>query len=327
MRASRFLCVVAGALLAAGSGLAGSAWAQDYPTRPVRVLNGFPPGGATEAVGRVVMDHLTKAFGKPFYLEPKPGAAGNLAGELLANAPPDGHTLYLAAPAVVAVNPEMYKNMTFDPAKAFAPITLIARLPIFLEVSVKHPPTSYKEFIAFAKAAGGALNHGSPGVGTSMHLAAELLKSRVGFKSEHITYRGQSAFAQAMMQKELDWAFDVPVTAMNLAQNGHVRLLAVTGEKRDPRHPSVPTLTELGEADAIWLSWFALVAPAGTPKPILERIAVEVANGYRDPETAGRVTATGMEAFATTPEETARIFAADRARWGKVVRDNKIVAE
>ena len=322
----RMLLVVsaaAAALLAGGSHVG----ADDYPTRPVRVLNGFPPGGATEAVGRVAMDHLTKAFGKPFYLEPKPGAAGNLAGELLANAPADGYTLYLAAPAVVAVNPEMYKTMTFDPAKAFAPITLIARLPIFLEVSVKHPAASYKEFIAFAKAAGGVLNHGSPGVGTSMHLAAELLKFRAGFKSEHITYRGQSAFAQAMMQKELDWAFDVPVTAMNLAQNGHVRLLAVTGERRDPRFPNVPTLTELGEADAIWLSWFALVAPAGTPKQILERISVEVANGYRDPETARRVTATGMEAFATTPEETARIFAADRARWGKVVRDNNIVAE
>jgi tripartite-type tricarboxylate transporter receptor subunit TctC len=313
--------VGAAALLSAGAA------AQDYPSKPVRVLNGFPPGGATDVVGRVVAEHLTNALGKSFYLEAKPGAAGNIAGETLVASPADGHTLYLVAPAIITVNHDMYKSMSFDPATAFAPITLIARLPILLEVHTKHPAKTFKEFVDFAKSTTTPLNHGSPGIGTLPHLAAELFKTRIGFKSEHVPYRGTGPYAQGMIQKELDWSFDVPTTALTLSQGGHVRLLAITSEKRDSRFSGVPTLAELGLTDAVWVTWFALVAPAGTPQPIVELIANEVAKAYRNPEIAARLTAAGLEPAATTPAETARIFAADRARWSAVVRANNITAQ
>lgn len=305
----------------------GAAAAQDYPTKPVKVLNGFPPGGAVDVVGRVVTEHLAKTLGQPFMLESKPGAAGNIAGDALMQAPADGYTLYIVAPAVAVVNHAMYKSMTFDPAKDFAPITLVARLPFLIEISTKHPFTTFKDFIAFAKSTATPLNHGSPGIGSAPHLAAELLKMRLGFKSEHVPYRGTGPFGQGMMQKELDWSFDVPTSALSLSQGGFVRLVAITAEKPEPKFPGVPTLGSLGVDDAVWVSWFALVAKTGTPKPILDLISKEVANAYRNPEIAGRLSSVGLEPVATTPEETAKIFDADRARWSAVVRVNNIKVE
>jgi tripartite-type tricarboxylate transporter receptor subunit TctC len=318
---------VAAAAIAAALVWAAPAGAQGYPTKPVRVLNGFPPGGATDVVGRVITDHLTQSLGKPFVFEPKPGAAGNIAGEALMAAPADGYTLYLVAPAVVTVNHSMYKGMSFDPATAFAPISLLARLPILLEVHAKHSVKSFKEFVDFAKTTTAPLNYGSPGIGSLMHLAGELLRTHYGFKSEHVPYRGTGPFAQAMMQKELDWSFDVPTTAQQLSQGGHVRLIAISGPRRDERFPSVPTLTEVGFADGTWTTWFALVGKAGTPREIIDLLASEVAKAYRNPDLAGRITAAGLEPAATTPEETAHIFALDRARWSAVVRANNIRAE
>lgn len=304
-----------------------AAQADTYPSRPVRVLNGFPPGGATDVVGRVLTDHLTQSLGKPFVFEPKPGAAGNIAGETLVAAPADGYTLYVVAPAVITVNPDMYKSMSFDPATAFAPITLLARLPILLEVSTKHPAKTFEEFIQFARTTSTPLNFGSAGIGSLMHLAGEIMKMRYGFKSEHVPYRGTGPFAQAMMQKELDWSFDVPTTAAQLSQGGHVRLVGITGDKRDARFPGVPTLIEQGFAEATWVTWFGLVTKAGVPKEIINLIASEVRKAYQNPDLAGRITAAGLEPVSTTPEETVRIFAADRARLSEVVRANNITAQ
>ena len=320
----RMKTIAAVGLILAG---VGAAHAQGYPTKPVKVLNGFPPGGATEVVGRVVTEHLTKALGQPFILEAKPGAAGNIAGDALVQAAPDGYTLYLVAPAVVAVNKAMYQNMPFDPATDFAPITLVSRLPIVLEVSTKHPFKTFQEFVAFAKSTSQPLNHGSPGIGSSPHLAAELLKMRLGFKSEHVPYRGTGPFSQGMMQKELDWSFDVPTTALSLSQGNFVRLVAITSERPDPRFPGVPTLESLGVQDGVWVAWFGLVARTGTPKPIIDLISREVANAYKNPEITARLSAVGLDPVATTPEETAKIFAADRARWSGVVRANNIKVE
>jgi len=307
--------------------IAAPAAAQDYPTKAVKMLSGFPPGGAVEIVGRVIGEHLQRALGQPFVLEAKPGASGNVAGQLLATAPPDGYTISLMAPTVITVNAVMFKDMPFDPETAFAPISLLVRLPFLVEVSTKHPFKTFAEFAAFAKASPKPLYHGSPGIGSSPHLAAALLTERIGFKSEHVPYRGTGPFSQGMMQKELDWSFDVPFTALSLSKAGHVNLVAITAETRDDRFPGVPTLAELGVPDSVWVSWFALAAPAGTPKPIIDRLSREVANAYKDPEVRQRILNAGLEPYATTPEETARIFAADRARWSKVVKDNNIKAE
>ncbi|MBI3515824.1 MAG: tripartite tricarboxylate transporter substrate binding protein [Proteobacteria bacterium] len=299
--------------------------AQNYPTKAIRILTGYPPGGPSDILGRVLSEHFAAVFGQPSYVEGKPGAAGNLAGEILANAPPDGHTLYIAGLGNVAVNRDLYGNMSYDPATAYAPISLLARFPIVLEVKAKLPVADYPGFIAYAKTH--RLNHGSPGIGTLPHLAAELFKVKVGFDSTHIAYRGTGPFSNAMTQGELEWSFDVPNAALALSQGNFVRLLAVSSAQRHALFPGLPTLVELGLTDFVADTWFGLVAPAGTPAPIIDRLAAETARAVQNPEMAARMRSAGLDPAPTTPAETARIFAADRARWGAVVRDNHIKAE
>jgi tripartite-type tricarboxylate transporter receptor subunit TctC len=314
--------------------VAGVAWllsalpasAQTYPARSVRVLAGYPPGGATDVIGRVLVDALTTRLGQSFYLEGKPGAAGNLAGEMLANAAPDGYTLYLVGMGVVTVNHALYGNMTYDPAIAFAPVTLLVRLPLVLEVKAAMKAANYREFIEFARS-GARLNHGSPGIGTLPHLAAALFAGRIGFESAHVPYRGTGPFVAAMMQAEIDWAFDVPSGTLTLQSGGFIKALAVTSAARYAAFPTVPTIVELGVPDLVMDSWFGLVAPARTPRAIVELLSREITNAFAMPEAAARLRALGYEPATSTPEETTAIFAADRARWSAVVKANNIKAE
>jgi tripartite-type tricarboxylate transporter receptor subunit TctC len=301
--------------------------ADTYPSKPVKVLTGYPPGGATELIGRVLTDSLTKALGQPFYVEGKPGAAGNVAGEVLANSPPDGYTLYIAGMGIYTVNRELYPDMKFDPAQAFAPITILAQLPILLEVSTKLPVTNFKEFVAYAKQHGANFNHGSPGIGTSPHLVAELLKTKFGFQSTHVPYRGTGPFVQAMTSGELQWAWDTPHSALAMSKNGAVRLLAISTAQRSQLFPDIPTIREAGIADEDWPVWFGLVAPAKTPREIIDRLSGEVARGFKDPEVATRLRNAGYEPTPTTPEDMLKIVARDRARWSEVVRANNIKTE
>jgi tripartite-type tricarboxylate transporter receptor subunit TctC len=305
----------------------GAAGATDaYPSRPVRLLVGYPPGGPADIIARVLCDHLTTALGAPFYVEAKPGAAGNVAGEILANAPPDGYTLYLVGLGNAAVARDLYGNLSYDPATAYAPITLLVRLPVVLEVNAKLPVTSYAEFIAYAKS-GAQLDYGSPGIGTMVHLAGELLKMRAGFKSEHIAYRGTGPFTNAMMQNEVQWSFDVPNAAMTLRQGGFVKLLAVTSATRYPSFPDLPTMQEAGLPGFVATTWFALVAPAATPRPIIDQLSAEVARGFKIPKNAERLRNAGLDPATSTPEETQAIFEAARQTWGGVIRANHIRAE
>jgi tripartite-type tricarboxylate transporter receptor subunit TctC len=300
--------------------------AENYPVRPVRVLSGFAPGGATDVIGRVLVDTLTSRLGQSFYLDGKPGAAGNLAGEILANAAPDGYTLYLVGMGVAVINHALYGNLSYDPATAFAPITLLVRLPLVLEVKAAMKVASYREFVDVARS-GVRLNHGSPGIGTLPHLAAALLMAKIGFDSAHVPYRGTGPFTAAMMQAEIDWAFDVPSAALTLLSGGFVKALAVTSAARYEAFPGVPTLVELGMPDLVIDVWFGLVAPARTPRAIVESLSREVAQGFATPEPAARLRALGYEPATSTPDETSAIFAADRARWGAVVKANNIKAE
>ncbi len=302
-----------------------AAAAETYPARTVRVLTGYPPGGPSDIMGRVLCDHLSTVMGQTFVLEGKPGAAGNLAGEILANAPPDGYTLYIAGLGNVAVNRDLYNNMSYDPAKAYAPISLVGSFPVVLEVSAKLPIESYADFVAYAKSK--PLNYGSPGIGTVVHLAAELLKTRAGFKSEHVAYRGTGPFANAMMQGEVEWSLDVPNTAMMMSQNHFVRLLGISTLTRYAAFPNLPTLNELGVTGFEAVAWFALVAPAATPRPIIERLSAEVGRAYQAPAAVERMHAAGLDPAWSTPDETAATFEKARALWGKVVRDNHIKAE
>lgn len=306
--------------------MAGGAQAQNYPSKPVRILTGYPPGGPTDVIGHVLAEYLTKDLGQSFYVEGKPGLAGILAGQILAASPPDGQTLYLVGLGLVAVNADLYPNMPYDPAKAFAPITLLVNLPVVLEVNAKLPVNSLKDFIAYAKS-GVQLNHGSPGIGTVPHLAAELFKDKIGFQSTHVPYKGSGPFANAMMSGEIQWSFDVTNTAITLHKGGFVKLLAMTSAQRYPTFPTVPTFTELGMPEFTFTTWFGLVAPAKTPQAIIDKLHDAIAKGWHDPKVVAPLVSAGLDPQATTPAETAKIFAADRARWGAVVRENHITAE
>jgi tripartite-type tricarboxylate transporter receptor subunit TctC len=218
----------------------------------------------------------------------------------------------------------MYPDMKFDVMTAFAPVTVLVRLPIILEASSKIPVNNYREFVAYAKQHGAQFNHGSPGIGTLPHLAAELFRSKIGFQSTHVPYRGTGPFSQAMMQGELQWSWDVPNTARTLSQNGSVKLLAVASPKREAAFPDVPTLKELGFGDTDWTTWFGLVAPAKTPKDVIARLAAEIKKGFAEPENITRLRNAGFEPATTTPEEMTKIIVKDRAIWSEVVRANNI---
>jgi len=315
---------ITAALLALIAGRAASA--EDYPARPVRVLTGFPPGGVTDVIGRVLVDTLSSRLGQPFHLEGKPGGAGNLAGELLANAPADGYTLYLVGMGTAVINHALYGTMTYDPATAFAPVTLLVRMPLILEVAARVPVASYRDFVAYVHS-GARLNHGSPGIGTLPHLAATLLEDKLGFQSTHVAYRGTGPYTAAMMQNEVEWSFDVPSATLALLNAHAVRALAVTAAARYPAFPDVPSVVELGAGDLVIDTWFGLVAPARTPRAIVGRISETVAHGFAEPAAAARLRQLGFEPATTTPDETAAIFAADRARWSAVVTEHHIKAE
>jgi tripartite-type tricarboxylate transporter receptor subunit TctC len=301
--------------------------AQEYPTKPVKVLIGFASGGPTDLIGRIMSEHLSKALGQPFVVESKPGASGVLAGQALVAAPADGYTIYVVSFGVIATAKAMMASMTYDPAVEFAPISMLVKSALIVEVSTKTPVKTWQEFVPWAKANSGKLNHGSPGVGTQPHLAAELLRQRLGFDSQHVAYRGTGPFMQGMMQKELEWAVDSPSGTLPLLKGNHIRAIAVASEKRWPEFPDVPTLTELGMADAVWPAWFGLVTRTGVAKPIIDKIAAEVAKGWKDPDNVAKLRTIGYEPWATTPEETTRLFAEDRERWTAVVKANHIKAE
>ncbi|MBM3486425.1 MAG: tripartite tricarboxylate transporter substrate binding protein [Alphaproteobacteria bacterium] len=327
MRGFRLLSAVLASGLAAVLAGAASAVADTWPSKPVRVLIGFAPGGPTDVIGRLMSEHLGKALGQPFVVEPRPGASGVVAGQILAAAPPDGHTLYVISSAIVATAKVLYADMTYDPATAFQPVTVLVRGPLILEVAATVPATTVAEFVAWAKANPGKLNHGSPGVGTQSHLIAELFRARLGFDSTHIPYRGVGAFAQGMMQREVHWAFDSANTALQLADGGHVRFLAVTTAARWPARPEVPTLAETGQADATLPSWFGLVVPAGTARMIVDRLHQEIVRAWALPENIARIRSLGFEPASPTPEETAAFIARERERWTAVIRANNIKPE
>jgi tripartite-type tricarboxylate transporter receptor subunit TctC len=321
----RFVCRAIAALLTILAATNG--WSQSYPSKPVRILTGFPPGGPTELIGRVVADHLTKAMGQPFYIEGKPGAAGNVAGEILASSPPDGHTLYLAGMGVMAVNHALYPDMKFDTMRDFAPVTVLVTVPLVLEVSTKLPVATYAEFVAYARQHGARMNYGSPGIGTLPHLAGELMKSKLGFQSTHVAYRGRGPVVQAIGQHELQWALDEPHTAGTLVKNGAVRVLAVAAKQRSEHFPDVPTLAEAGLTDSDWTPWFGLVAPRRTPKEIVDRLSAEVGRGFGLPENIQRLRNAGYQPATTTPEGMTEMILRERARWPEVVRANQIKVE
>ncbi len=309
------------ALLAAAVMAAAGARAQEaaWPSRPIRFIVPLAPGGASDLLGRLLATHLGERLGQPLVMENRSGAGTNIGNDLVAKAKPDGYTLLYAA-AAIAVNPALYGNLTYDVLRDLAPVSFLNRTPLVLVVRPSLPVHSVADYVAWVKAQPEGQVYGSSGSGTIPHLAGEWLKLRAGLNLTHIPYRGQGAAIPDMLSGRLSMMFDSIPPFLQLIRDGQLRPLAVAEPARLPQLPQVPTMIEAGYEGFLAAAWNALFAPAGTPGPIIRRLAAEVADLMRQPAVAARYAELGVTPVGSTPEEMASLLRAEMARWAEVVQ-------
>jgi tripartite-type tricarboxylate transporter receptor subunit TctC len=312
------------ALLVAAALLAGSipASAQPYPNRPLRIVVPFPPGGGTDIGTRIVAQKLQEAWGQAVIVENKPGAAGIVGTELTAKSAPDGYTFMMGNIGTHAINVSLYKKLAYDPVKDFAPVSMVADLPLLLLVHPSVPANSVKELIALAKSQPGKLNFSSSGAGGSMHVAAELFKSMTGVDMVHIPYKGGAPAVADLLSGQVALSFSTVLETIQHVKAGKVRALAVTNDHRSIALPDLPTIAEAGLPGYQSISWLALFAPAGTPKDIVNKLSAESVRILKLPDVKERLLAQGAEPIGSTPEQLAAILATDIAKYAKVIRES-----
>ncbi|MFN0300245.1 MAG: Bug family tripartite tricarboxylate transporter substrate binding protein [Burkholderiales bacterium] len=311
----------AGVAFAIALGLiTGPACAQSYPTKPVRILVGFPPGGPVDSVARVVAQSLPSYLGQPVVVENRPGADASIAMEALAKSPPDGHTLYLLQPGV-AINPALYKNVPFDPVKDFAPITLIGESANLVVVHPGLPSKTLQEFIALAKDRPGQLNYGATSSPT--HLAHELLNTMAGVAITRVPFKGAAPAFAAVMSGDVQIVISSIGTLLPLARAGKVRGLAVTSAKRSTLAPDIPTVSEAGVPGYVATTWYGLAAPGQTPRGIIDRVNTDVRKVLALQEVKAQLLNLGIdEPSPSTPEQLSELVRTELAKWAKVVKDS-----
>ena len=307
------------ALVVAAVVAARPARAEDWPQRPVRIIVPFAAGGSSDVAGRIVAQRLSDAFGQQFVVENRPGASGVLAAETVARAPADGYTLLMGSTAQISVTPQMQKT-PYDPVKDFAPISIVGTNPFVLVVHPSLPVRTVAELVAYARAQPEKLPYASSGVGSIGHLSMELFLKRAGIEMTAVTYKGGTAQLNDVVAGHVKVTFLNLSTVAPFAASGALRLLAVTSETRAPQIPEVPTLIESGFAGLKILNWVSLMAPAGTPKPIVDRIAAEVARAVKEPDAVKLLAANGIDPVGSTPEAFAALIATDIPLWAEAVR-------
>jgi tripartite-type tricarboxylate transporter receptor subunit TctC len=290
-----------------------------YPSKPLRLILPFPPGGGTDILGRLVAERLSARLGQPVVTDNRGGAGGNLGAEAAVRAAPDGYTLLLAAPTL-AISPSLYAKLSYDPQKDLAPISLVATVPNVLVTHPSVPASTLQEFIALAKAKPGEMNFGSGGSGTSNHLGGELFNSVAGVKLVHVPYKGVNlAMNDAMAGNVQLVIIGIPAAAPQI-KAGKLRALAVLAPQRSAALPDVPTAAEAGLAELDVTTWYGLLAPAATPRPIIARLNAEIVRTMREPELNERLAAMAVDPVTSTPEEFAVYIRQETAKWGDVVR-------
>ena len=304
--------------LASSVGVAAETW----PAKPVRIIVPFPPGSSPDLIARMLADKLAQALGQPVIVENKPGAGGNLGTGLVAKAEPDGYTLGLSIPGPLAVNTVLYKKMEYDPFKELAPITLVALSPNVLVVDPKLGVNTVKEFIDYVKARPGKLNYGSVGNGSASHLTMELLKIRSGMDIVHVPYPGSPQVNTAIVSGQIQAGFVVPATAMALAQAGRLEALAVTSSVRSVVVPELPTVAEAGFPGFESSAWIGMVAPAKTPKPIIDRLSRELVAIIRSQDVREKMLRIYFQPVGTAPEGLSNLMRSERDRWAKVIKQS-----
>ena len=301
--------------------LAQSAW----PNKPVKILVPFTPGGTTDILARAIAPDLSKAFGQQFVVENKGGAGGNLGTEIVAKSPGDGYTLLMGTVGTHGINKALYAKLPYDPFKDFAPITLVAGVPNVMVVNAEKAAANkintVNDFIKYAKANPGKLNMASSGNGTSIHLAGELFKSQTGTFMAHIPYRGSSPALLDLAGGNMQVMFDNLPSAMQLIKGGKIKALAVTSSQRSAALPDTPTVEEAGNLKGFEASsWFGLLAPAGTPPDVVNRIQQEVAKSLATPALKERLAALGAIPSGNTPAQFAALIEAEHKKWAEVVK-------
>ena len=312
---------LAGLLVLCATALAS---AQDYPVKPIRLIVPFPPGGGNDTVARAIAQQMSPALGQPVVIDNRPGAGGSVGADAVAKAPADGYTLFLAGVGSHAVNPNLHSKLPYDAIRDFAPITLVASAPSVLVVNAGVPARSIAELTAYARANPGKLNYASNGNGSAAQLAAAMYESMAGVRMVHVPYKGIAPALQDLLGGEVQLMFGTIVALVPHVQAGKLRALAVTSRKRSALLPDVPTLAESGLPDYQAGSWYGILAPAGTPRPIVERLHAEIVKAVRAPEVSKRLAAEGAEVIGSTPEEFGAHIKAEIARVASVVRASGI---
>src|SRR4051812_32675859 len=321
MRATLLAALTGIALLAAA---VPSAHAQSWPSRPLRIVVPFAPGGSTDIFARLVGDRLATALGQPVVIENRAGASGNIGAEAVAKSAPDGYTLLMATTGVMAINNALFKSMTFDAAKDFEPVIYIASISNVVIVPVDLPAKSIAELIALAKREPGKLSFASSGAGSSTHMSAELFKSLTGTDLLHIPYKGSGQALPDLISGRVSMMFENAPGAVSYIKAGKVRALAVTGLKRAAAMPELPTVAESGVPGYESLSWSGFGAPAGTPAAIVRKLNAETAAILATPEMRTKLAEQGAEAVGGPPERFAEHVRAEREKWTRLIRSRGI---
>jgi tripartite-type tricarboxylate transporter receptor subunit TctC len=308
---------LAAVLLAASSTIA---LAQDWPTRPLRVVVPFPAGGSADTQTRVIADELSKALGQPVVIENKPGAGGNIGASEAARSQPDGYTLFMATTGTHASNVSLYDKLPYDPVKDFAPLTLVTIYPQVVVPGLKMKDASFKDVVAQLKAAGDKANFGSSGTGSPTHLGGELFKRATGTQMVHVPYRGQGPALNDMLAGQLDVMFPSISDVLSFLQAGKLRAVAVLNETRLKQIPDVPTAAELGYPGLNSSIWSALYTRAGTPQPVIDRLSSELVKIVNSPAFKDKFEALGFVVKTSTPQELAAFTDAETKRWGDIIK-------
>jgi tripartite-type tricarboxylate transporter receptor subunit TctC len=299
-----------------------SAWAQaDWPSKPVRIVVPFAPGGTTDLTARIVAEQLSQTFKQNFIVENKAGAGGNLGANEVAKAAADGYTFLMGTPGTQAINQFLYPKMPYDTAKDLVPVSFVVRVPNVLMVNPQLPAKDIKQLIALLKAQPGKLSYGTPGNGSTGHLSTELFKTQAGVFVTHIPYRGSGPMLQDLIAGQVQMSIDNLPSALPLIQAGRITALGVTSEQPVATLPGVPPIASVLPG-YVAESWFVLVAPAGTPQPIIDKLSAEVDRILKKPDVAERFAKLGATPVGGTPKQLGDFIAAETRKWQKVVKDS-----
>lgn len=312
----RRLIVLAIMLIAA---LAGPVAAENYPSRPVKLVLPQPAGGAVDLIARALADRLAGQMGQPFIVENMPGANGSLAGGAVARAVPDGYTLMLAVDSNLVINPSLYHTLAYDPFKDFAPISIVARLNMVLVANPKVEANDVKELIAYAKAHPNKLNYAEIGIGSAMHMGMERFKFMTGIEINRVSYRGTAPAITDVVAGNVDLMFTGPPSAKSMSEGGKLKVLAVASTERMALLPGVPTVAESGVPGYEMASWFGLLAPAKAPKAIIDRLSAEVRKAVEDQRFKDRMKTVGLEVDGGSPEAMRATMQSDTKKWAELI--------